>query len=232
MTGAALAATAAGSLARLATAPVPLVPSREQARGWAVRELADPAYARARPGLLQRGVQWVLDRLAEIGPDGVPDARIGLLAVLVAVALIAAAVLLRIGRVRGPDRAARRAAVFAGTALTAAEHRRLADAAAARGNWAAAVRERFRAIVRSLEERAVLDERPGRTADEAARDAGRLLPALVADLAAGARLFDEITYGARPARAEHDGRLRALDADVLAARPLWDAAPSAAGSGR
>jgi len=204
-------------------ASTPLVPSREQARGWAVRELADPAYARARSGLLQRGVRWVLDRLAEIGPDGAIDPRLGLLVLLLGVAAVTAALLLRAGRVRGPERGSRGASVFAGTAMTAAGHRELADAAAARGDWSSAVRERFRAVVRGLEERTVLDERPGRTADEAARDAGKLLPDLAADLAAGARLFDEVTYGSRPARAQDDARLRDLDAAVVAARPVWDA---------
>jgi hypothetical protein len=219
-----------GTVAALAgwpAAATPLVPSREQARGWAARELADPAYARAQPGLLQRGVRWVLDRLAELAPDGAPTTRAGLVVLLLGVLVVAAAVLLRTGRVRGPDRSVRTASLFAGSATTAAGHRALADAAAARGDWAGAVRERFRAVVRTLEERTVLDERPGRTADEAARDAARLLPQLAADLGACARLFDEVAYGSRPARADHDARLRSLDQAVLAARPVWDAAAPA-----
>ena len=73
-----------------------------------------------------------------------------------------------------------------------------ADAHAARGEWADAVRERLRAVVRSLEERAVLDERPGRTADEAAAEAGTALPTCADDLRRSARLFDDI-WGARNA---------------------------------
>ena len=215
------------ALAGWPAAATPLVPSRKQARGWAVRELADPAYARAQPGLLQRGVRWVLDRLAELAPDGAPTTRAGLVVLLLGVLVVAAAVLLRAGRVRGPDRSVPTASLFAGPAMTAAAHRALADAAAARGDWAGAVRERFRAVVRTLEERTVLDERPGRTADEAARDAARLLPELAADLGACARLFDEVAYGSRPARGEHDARLRSLDRAVVTARPVWDAAAPA-----
>ena len=68
------------------------------------------------------------------------------------------------------------------------------------GDWAEAVRERFRAIVRELEERALLDAAPGRTADEAAprRPAGRC-PTAPPTCAAAARTFDEIWYGGRPA---------------------------------
>jgi hypothetical protein len=216
----------AAALGALAGKPVPLVPSREQARDWAVRELSDPAYARAQPGLLQRAVRWLLDRLAELQlPTGaVPDARTGLVLLLVVLALVLAVVLTRTGRLRGSGRVRQGAAVFAGSTLTAARHRELADAAAARADWADAVRERFRAVVRALEERTVLDERPGRTADEAAAEAAHALPDLASALGDAAGLFDEVVYGGRPAQAEHDARLRTLDSAVAAARPAWDAA--------
>jgi uncharacterized protein DUF4129 len=220
-----------GLLSRLPGEP-PLVPSRQQAREWAVRELSDPAYARAQPGLLQRAVRWVLDRLAglQLPSDAVPDARTGLVLLVLVGALVVAVVLLRTGRLRG-SAATGRAEVFAGTSLPAVNHRRLADEAAARGDWTTAVRERFRAVVRVLEERTVLDERPGRTADEAAREAALALPDLAAALTDGARLFDETTYGGRPAGPEHDARLRSLDDAVAAARPAW-ASPLPAGRGR
>ena len=102
---------------------------------------------------------------------------------------------------------------------TAAEHRAAADAHAAAGAWAEAVRERLRAVVRSLEQRAVLDERAGRTADEAAADAGRALPSCAVGLRAAAVLFDEIWYGGRPAGPESYAALRDLDAQVQATRP-------------
>ena len=81
------------------------------------------------------------------------------------------------------------------------------------------MRERLRAVVRSLEERAVLDERPGRTADEAAAEAGRALPGCAAGLRSAAVLFDEVWYGGRPAGPESYAALRDLDAQVQAARP-------------
>ncbi len=209
------------SLLALLAAP-PLDPAREVARDWARRELSDPAYADARPGLLQRLVLWVFEHLRDLR---LPSASLAdpltgaLLLVLVATAVLVT-VLLRTGRLRGPTRRRRSSAVLDDTVRSAAEHRRLADAAAAEGRWAEAVRERLRAVVRSLEERVVLDERPGRTADEAAREAGLALPALADELFACAVVFDDVCYGERRATAEHDARLRALDAAVGAASPV------------
>ncbi|MGL6235277.1 MAG: DUF4129 domain-containing protein [Segniliparus sp.] len=77
------------------------------------------------------------------------------------------------------------------------EHRQRAAAAAASGDWATAIAERTRAMVKELDERAVLALTPGRTADEFAFLAGGLLPALESGLAEAARVFDEVVYGGR-----------------------------------
>ncbi|HEX6577528.1 MAG TPA: DUF4129 domain-containing protein, partial [Jiangellaceae bacterium] len=112
---------------------------------------------------------------------------------------------------------------------TADEYRRNADAAAARGDWRAAVVERFRAVIAGLEERGVLDRRPDRTADEAAADAGTALPSIDAPLAAGARLFDGVLYGDLSATADDDAALRRLDDDARTARPSRSPAPAGTG---
>jgi hypothetical protein len=101
---------------------------------------------------------------------------------------------------------------------TAAQLRSAADAAAAGGDYSLAVAERFRAIVRDLEERAVLDERPGRTALEVSAEAGRVLLTAARALADGAELFDDVVYGQRPATAADDAAMRAADQQVRAAR--------------
>jgi len=74
-------------------------------------------------------------------------------------------------------------------------------------------------VVRDLEERGLLDERPGRTAHEAARLAGAALPSVAELLARGGDLFDDVVYGDRDATADDDATMRALDAAVRAARP-------------
>jgi hypothetical protein len=200
---------------------VPVELGREEATRLAREELSKEIYRAHRPGLVQRLIGWLVDRAGELLDKvaGVsPGGRAGLavLALLVVVAVVA--VRLRVGPVG--RRAATDPALFTGRARTAAEHRAAADAHAARGEWAEAVRERLRAVVRSLEERAVLDERPGRTADEAAAEAGLALPSCAEDLRGAARLFDDVWYGGRPAGPGSDAALRALDERVRATRPL------------
>jgi hypothetical protein len=109
--------------------------------------------------------------------------------------------------------------LFVGRPRSAAEHRAAAEQLAAQGAFDGAVRERFRAVVRGLEERGLLDERAGRTADEAAADAGRVLPVLAGDLREGSRGFDDVVYGGHPAGSATYQRIRALDDAVAAARP-------------
>ena len=113
--------------------------------------------------------------------------------VLVVLALVLAGPLRRRTRTR-----ARAGGVFADAVRTAAEHRTAAEQAARAGRWDVAVQERFRAVARALEERVVLDRRPGRTADEVAREAGVALAGTGEVLLRAARAFDDVTYGERP----------------------------------
>ena len=179
-------------------------------------------YADARPGPLQQALRWLRDRVLELLPDDVDggpvvDALVvAALLVLVLVALrVAGQVVRRRGRAAGPA-----GDLFATDARRSADdHRSRADALAAEGDWPGAVAERFRALVRGAEERVLLDERPGRTATEAATELGAVLPAVSADLRGGARVFDDVVYGSAPGSAEDDARLRHLDERVRAERP-------------
>ncbi|HEY2792880.1 MAG TPA: DUF4129 domain-containing protein [Micromonosporaceae bacterium] len=85
----------------------------------------------------------------------------------------------------------------------------LADAYAAEGRFAEAVRERFRAIVRELVEAGVIVHRPSWTVLELSRAAGAARPDLVPPLDEAGRVFSGIWYGQRPAHSEHDQRMRA-----------------------
>lgn len=209
---------------RRAQPSVPVLPDADEARRWARDELADEVYREAEPGLVSRAVQWLLDRLASLElPDG-PGSRVLLVSVLLLLAVGVVVALALAGPVRLSGRRAAGGHVFDEEARTADRHRAEADAHAASGRYAEAVRERFRAVVRSLEERALLTPAPGRTADEVAAEAGRLLPTVADDLAAGARVFDDVWYGGRSATAGHDQRLRALDEAVARARPTLEKA--------
>ncbi len=207
-------------------ADVPIDIGRDEAREAARRELADPVYHRDDPSLLQQGIRWLLDRFSELlrtAGELSPGGYAGLIVLGVLAVLAVAAVRLALGPIARTRRAGR--ALHTGTPRRADEHRHAADDHAARGEWADAIRERLRAIVRSLEERDLLEVRPGRTADEAAIEAGAVLPECDAELREAARIFDDVWYGSRPATAVMDERVRAVDTDTAAARPTLAAAP-------
>lgn len=209
---------ALASLPALA-ADVPVDPDGPEAARWAEAELSDPIYHQ-RQSLLQRALEWVLEQLtnAEVVMRGV-DPRVAAVAVAVLVitgGLVAWFVAGPLGRSRRTQRSAE---VFRDDTRTAAELRGSADDLASRGRWTEAVLDRFRALLRSLEERALLDERPGRTAHEAAYEAGARIPSCAEDLHRAGRLFDDLCYGDAVATADDDIWLRQVDTRVAAGRP-------------
>jgi hypothetical protein len=193
-----------------------LDPTRDEAQRWARHELNDAVYAQHQPGWAERGLLWLWRHLDDARLPAGPDGRGGLVILLALVLLVVLVVWLRAGPLRGPTVRGRQQAVLQGTALSSAQHRALADRAADAGRWQDAVRERFRAVVRAMEERGLLDELPGRTAQEVASDGGVALPALRAPLREAAGLFDDVCYGSRTATAEHDRMMRRLDTQVAA----------------
>ncbi|CAM5235559.1 DUF4129 domain-containing protein [Streptomyces narbonensis] len=88
--------------------------------------------------------------------------------------------------------------------------------------------ERMRAIVR-FEERDLLDPRPGRTADEAAAESARSLPAHAHDLRLAARTFDDV-HTARTADEPAYRRIEELDTALERTRPSLDTASPGAPS--
>ncbi len=195
------------------------LPGAAEARDAARRELARTPYQQAQPSLTRRALMWLYEHVVELlnkAGAALPGGRTGVLLLLLVVVALAAVVT---ARVRPSRRTSRTDALFALDAdLTAAQHRRRADEAAGRGEHALAVRERLRAVVRELEERGVLDPRPGRTADEVAREAGALVPAVAAPLRRGVTVFDEVWYGGRTADAASYAVLVEVDATVTGAR--------------
>lgn len=197
----------------------PVLPDAPTARRWAVEELARPEYHQQR-SLLRRLLDWVLEQFDRVQQGVDLDGTLAAVVVGVAVLLALAVAWWVAGPVRrgGRSAAASRAVLADDDVRTAAQLRAAADAAARAGDWGLAVVERFRAVVRDLEERAVLDERPGRTAHEATLDAGAVLPEVAGALASGGQLFDAVAYGGRPATDDDDAALRELTARVAAAR--------------
>lgn len=188
---------------------------RDAAREAAVRELADPRYAADDPSLLERLSRRAFRALSEILGDAaafVPGGAWGLVVavlLLAGIALIAVTVGRRVLREQRAAAAAR--PLFDAERLaSAADHRRAADRAEAERDWDIAVQERLRAIVRGLEERGLLSNRPGRTADEACAEAAALAPANSEAMQGLAARFDAVRYGGG----------HASQADALGARDL------------
>lgn len=199
--------------------PLTDLPGRDEAREAAHRELSRRAYAQAEPPLTYRVIRWVLTRLGDLldkATTSVPGGSVGLLLLVLLVALVAAVVVVRLRPALRDQRS--RLLFDGGQELTADQHRQRADQAAARGDHAEAVRERLRAVVRELEQRGVLDPRPGRTADEVARDAGTAVPVLAEPLRRGATVFDEVWYGGRVADATSYAVLVEVDRVVSGSR--------------
>ncbi|MCI3276318.1 DUF4129 domain-containing protein [Streptomyces cylindrosporus] len=211
--------TAVLSLARSGDEPPVTIP-RDPAREAARRELSKRMYHENDPSLFQRALNafwdWV-DKLFGTAASATPGGALGLVVVIVAVVAALGALWWRLGTPRREPASA--AALFDDRPRSAAEHRAAAEAHAAQGHWNQAVQERMRAMVRSLEERALLDARPGRTADEAAAEAGRALPSQLDRLRAAARDFDDVTYGGRRASETSYHRIAELDRDVERTKP-------------
>lgn len=198
---------------------VPVVIGRDEAQRLARIELAKQGYARDDQTWVQKAITWLLVKIGELldrASTTSPLGWFGLLGIAVVVALVIVAVRRRTGAL---GRSAYDAAQFDVGDRSAADFRAAAESYAASGAWAEAVRARLRAVVRDLEERGLVDARPGRTADEIARDGGTALPSVASGLRAGARLFDDVWYGGRPADEASYRQMVALDRDVAAARP-------------
>ncbi len=106
---------------------------------------------------------------------------------------------------------------------------RAADTAAAQADFTTAVVERFRAIIRSLDERGIIDEYPGMTALEAATLTHQALGehGVVAALYEAAHLFDAVLYGRVVSTSAQDQQMREL-ADQMTTVRLPADTPSSA----
>ncbi len=178
-----------------AAAPI----TRDGAREQATRELDRAIYDEARPSLVMRAFEKVVDFVRDLldkASSATPGGAFGLLtiAILLAVGIVVA---YRLGPLRRPQTSF--AGLDAPAAVTAGQLRSRAEAFAAERQWAEAVRARLRAVVRTLEDRTLIEPRLGRTATEVARDAGAVAPPLRSALDAAATTFGEIWYGDRQA---------------------------------
>lgn len=203
------------------TAEPPVLPGRDQARRWAEEELAKPEYRDAAPGWLDSVWAEILDWLRSLDGGSGLDSTSTVAAPWIGVAitvLIGAAVIL--ARPRLNAKAKRANDVFdAGATVGAEAYRRRAAAEATAGNWSVAVVDCFRALVRTAEDRAVFDARPGRTAGEVAHELATPFPTEASRLTDAARTFDGIRYGNEAAGQADYAAVRALDIALQSLMP-------------
>ncbi len=187
-------------------ADTPVTVNSDQARQMAIRELSKSQYHRgALPTPSPSTALPSPPPLRQPPHPPSPSHALAVVLIILAIFVLVVVVLLVLrwlGKPRTEKRRKEKAEQGAGAGNTvekvltgAALHRHNAELAASAGDFAEAIRERFRAVIATLDERGLLPERADRTADEAARDAGAILPAHAEVLVAAARAFDEVEYG-------------------------------------
>ncbi len=192
---------------------------RDTAHDAAQRELSKPIYPKS--SVSEQLSDWLDELLYRIVEKGssVPGGwfTIAVLVILVAAAIVIA---VRVARKtmhtnRGGDYA-----LFGPTDLSAAQHRATAEQFAVRGDWAAAIRHRLRAVARHLEETGVLNSVPGRTSYELARAAGASMPDLSREFLDAATTFNDVTFGERPGTPDGYQLITALDDHLRSRQPV------------
>jgi hypothetical protein len=199
-----------------------LTPSPDEARRLLQQELAKSEYASSRPGLLDRAAEafWNWVTSLQFGSvQGVP--ALALIVLLVLVAAVVVVVLLVYGLPRLNRRSAGPSALFGDDdARGSADLRAAARRAAESGDHSTAIIELFRAVARSLDERALLTTSPGTTAHAFAVTAGDVFPGLAPRILSASRSFDEVRYLERPGTPADYDALVELDRELEAARPV------------
>lgn len=224
-----------------------MTPDAEEARRWALEELSKQSYQDARPGLIaqltEQFLRFLSDLLNSVSGALNLDPALVLIGGLVLL-LGTAALIIRAARPRmTPDKKGGATQVFSGSpARSAQDHRHAAESAALRSDYRLAVIERFRAIARAAEERALLSPQAGRTADEVAHQLSGFFPAEAERLHWAGNLFNRLRYSVqepeqKPSRdlaqgtgtqelltaGQEDYRaLTGLETDLLRSRPVMD----------
>lgn len=213
-------------------AATPLVPDADQARQWLEDELSKPEYQAAQPTAFDVAMQAIRDWFAELlaGATGVPGPVFTLIVVGVVAALVVVAFLVfglpRLRRARSTT-----VPLFDdGDLRDLSALRRAAAAAAAAGDWPLAIEERFRAIVRGLVDRDLVQVHPGTTARGFADSTTTRFPDYAAELRAAATGFEGVRYLGRAGDAADYERSTDLEVRLSQARSHADA-PAAASPG-
>lgn len=201
-----------------------LVPSDvdpETARRAAEQILADPDFAGARPSLLARLGQWVLDGIAQVVAALGGGARGQVIGVVVLTVVVIAAVLVTarlVRRVRR-DTSGQVTTPIGLHGQTAGQWRARAQRLFGEGDAAGALRSEYRALLAELVSAGLVDEIAGRTAQRYAREVALAAPEAAVPMRAVTAAFEATWYDRRPVTADDLAEMtRAATAVLRAAR--------------
>jgi hypothetical protein len=185
-----------------------------------VRRLADdilarPEFRQPAPSLFERVQQWLADRIGQV-VESLVGGNANAISWLLFFALVGVVVwfVLRFARTVQVD-PARRPEVAVERRRTPAEWRAEAAEREAAGEWRAALRCRYRALVGDLAQRGIVPDIAGRTAGEYRVDVGRALPPVAPDFAGATELFERAWYGDIATGPAESEQFRALEERVL-----------------
>ncbi|HZK05404.1 MAG TPA: DUF4129 domain-containing protein [Actinomycetaceae bacterium] len=199
---------------------VPVDPTAHEARQMAEEELSRSVY---NPGdsLFARIGRWIAGFFMDLftGRLGAtsPVLTVIILAIVAIGVVLAVVFASRVRRIRNVT--VSRSHQLFDDARSAAQLRGDARAAAARGDFTAAFLDTYRAIIRSLDERVLIDDRPGLTAHEAALLAVVPFPRFSGMWQWAADAFDAGCYGRRTLTESELEQIQTLDRDVQRTRP-------------
>jgi hypothetical protein len=201
-----------------------LNPGADEARAWLEEELAKDEYHDGR-SVLERIFRWLAEQLEGLqnstvdGPGfGLPPAAVAFLA-----AVVVAAIVLLLTRIRAERRAVEDSTgVLGELALTASQYRDRGAAALREGRWNDAVVEYTRAIARDAADRTLLADAPSLTAHEVGQRLTPVFPAHEAAVGRSMDLFDAVRYGRYAASADDADHLAETCKTLRDARPVLD----------
>lgn len=188
----------------------PLEPGADEARDLLLRELAKAIYEDGM-SLFERFIYWFIGLVND--SDGVSEdfsLSLAFGVILIGVTIIVV-IYWRTGPLRRNRRISQSVEVFDGEVADADRLREFAKHAAAAGEWDRAVIEQFRALVRALQDRVVVSDHTGLTAQESVAQASARFPGQMSGLELAARSFSDVLYGKRPATATQYEQIRDLD---------------------
>ena len=196
----------------------PLDPTSDDARRWLVEELSKPGYS-TQPSLWERFQEWLQNLFGQIRP-GSASASWMLWILLAVLALVLAIIVIRLLRPERRRRGTRVGAVLDDSGRSAQEYRRDARAALQRGDFDTALLDSVRAIAAGASERVILEDSPGRTANELGQELRAAFPGHESALLALMRDFDGIRYGQEHASAPQASAAIDLESTLTDTAPV------------